>query len=445
MPRRKKNTSPSAASEVAPTMGINRVEAIIFSAGIVLFLFLMYTIREVASPFVVLGAILFLLYPLRANVMARNIMWLSVALFSLVRLFDHRRACAVRCRNALCVHPSSFGDEGRVVANSALATSIVIIFCGIEVRQRLVEEKDARLAHDGPPHGHALPLAAGHLAGAAIEQLLDAQQARRLVHRLAPRRRLHAAHLEGKLEDLPRRHLRVEGVALEDHRDVAVLRRHPRHRLARDDDVARVGLLEPRHQAQRGRLAAAARPHDDEELAARDRQRDRLERCRRGLARARREALAHPVEEDFDLGHRSISRGGRGSFRRGLGPPLRGARQVLLRVDLHVAAVRVDAVEGRAALEHLLEEIDEVRLLEGAPLAPRLAGPLRLRLVEPGEQLAGAVGAEPGHADELAAGLVAVDACATARRCGRPRRASSRRRSRGAGCGRCSGGASRCR
>src|SRR5205085_11364918 len=38
---------------------------------------------------------------------------------------------------------------------------------GVEVRERLVEEKALRVAHDGPPQGHALALAAGQLAGFA--------------------------------------------------------------------------------------------------------------------------------------------------------------------------------------------------------------------------------------------------------------------------------------
>src|SRR5579884_1562001 len=90
----------------------------------------------------------------------------------------------------------------------------------------------------------------------------------------------------------------------------------------------------------------------------------------------------------------------RASLGRGLAPPLLGARQVLARVDLHVPAVRVDAVERRPALDHVLEEVDEVRALEGAPLAPRLARVPRARLVEGGDDLARAVGGDLGDPDE---------------------------------------------
>ena len=43
----------------------------------------------------------------------------------------------------------------------------------VEVRQRLIEQKDLRLAHDGPPNGDALALAAGKLLGLALEKRLD--------------------------------------------------------------------------------------------------------------------------------------------------------------------------------------------------------------------------------------------------------------------------------
>jgi hypothetical protein len=39
---------------------------------------------------------------------------------------------------------------------------------GVEVGQRLVEQEDLRLAHDGAAHGHALALAAGQLARLAL-------------------------------------------------------------------------------------------------------------------------------------------------------------------------------------------------------------------------------------------------------------------------------------
>ena len=52
---------------------------------------------------------------------------------------------------------------------------------GVEVGERLVHQEHARLAHDGPAHGNALPLAARELAGLAIDPLGKPQQLGRLV------------------------------------------------------------------------------------------------------------------------------------------------------------------------------------------------------------------------------------------------------------------------
>src|SRR5579883_111307 len=98
------------------------------------------------------------------------------------------------------------------------------------------------------------------------------------------------------------------------------------------------------------------------------------------------------------------------SLRRGFSPPLLRACEVLAGVDLHVAAVRVDAMKLRAALDHVLKQVDEVRPLERPALAPRLAGMAAARLVEGRHELAGAFGGELGHADELAARLLRGDA-----------------------------------
>ncbi len=64
---------------------------------------------------------------------------------------DHRRAEAV-------VQAGEFGPHRHAQF-------------GVEVRQRLVEQEGRGLAHDGAADGDALALAAGELAGPAVEQL----------------------------------------------------------------------------------------------------------------------------------------------------------------------------------------------------------------------------------------------------------------------------------
>ena len=97
---------------------------------------------------------------------------------------------------------------------------------GVEVGQRLVEEEDLRLADQRPADGDALALAAGELGGLAIEELLELEHLRDLVGPPLDQvlRRLGDPEREGDV--LPHRHVRIERVGLEHHRDAALGRRH---------------------------------------------------------------------------------------------------------------------------------------------------------------------------------------------------------------------------
>ncbi|MFQ5797982.1 MAG: AI-2E family transporter, partial [Bacteroidota bacterium] len=82
--KKRKNVAPpsTGADPLSVTTDVRRpVEAILIVGSLLLLLFLVYTIQPVLSPFLVLGAILFLLYPLRRQPLVRNIMWLALMLF----------------------------------------------------------------------------------------------------------------------------------------------------------------------------------------------------------------------------------------------------------------------------------------------------------------------------------------------------------------------------
>ena len=66
------------------------------------------------------------------------------------------------------------------------------------------------------------------------------------------------------------RHVRVERVVLEHHRDVAVLGRHVVDDAPADLDLAAGDRLEPGDHAQQRRLAAARRTDQHAELAVGD-------------------------------------------------------------------------------------------------------------------------------------------------------------------------------
>jgi hypothetical protein len=65
----------------------------------------------------------------------------------------------------------------------------------------------------------------------------------------------------------------IEGIALEDESDVAILRLESDDALAADPDVAAIGLLEAGQHPERGRLATAGRTEEDKQLAVGDGQR----------------------------------------------------------------------------------------------------------------------------------------------------------------------------
>ena len=81
----------------------------------------------------------------------------------------------------------------------------------------------------------------------------------------------------GRLRELQRErdvvahgHVRIQRVALEHHRDVAVARGDLVDDLAADPQLAGRDVLEPRDHVQRGRLPATGRPDEDHELAVGD-------------------------------------------------------------------------------------------------------------------------------------------------------------------------------
>jgi len=54
---------------------------IVIIAALVLLVIFLYTIQIVVSPFLILGVIIFILYPIRENVIARRLLWTSILLF----------------------------------------------------------------------------------------------------------------------------------------------------------------------------------------------------------------------------------------------------------------------------------------------------------------------------------------------------------------------------
>ena len=140
----------------------------------------------------------------------------------------------------------------------------------VEVRERLVHQEGLRLSHDRAAHRDTLPLAARERARLALEELLDLEDPRRPPHALVDLFLRQLAQLEPESEVLLDGHVWVERVALEDHRDVPVLRSQVVDDSVANADLAVTDLLEAGEHPQRGRLAAAGRPDEDHQLGVLD-------------------------------------------------------------------------------------------------------------------------------------------------------------------------------
>ena len=138
---------------------------------------------------------------------------------------------------------------------------------GVEIRQRLVEEEHAGPHAQRAGQRDALLLAAGQLIRAAIPEPFQAHDAQEVLHARGDL----AARAAPDAERIPHvaghRQVREERVALEDHRGGPPIRRIPRHVLPVEPDPAGVRADEPAGHAQEGRLAAAARADERDQLA----------------------------------------------------------------------------------------------------------------------------------------------------------------------------------
>ena len=105
------------------------------------------------------------------------------------------------------------------------------------------------------------------------------------------------------------RHVRIQRVALEHHRDVAVLRLDVVRRRVADPDRALGRILEPRDHPERGRLPAARRPEQHEELVVLDLEVEVAHRD--DVAEALRDVVEHdPSHRDVRLRGEGTSPGG---------------------------------------------------------------------------------------------------------------------------------------
>ena len=142
----------------------------------------------------------------------------------------------------------------------------------VEVRERLVHKEHGGLADECPAHGDPLALPTRELPGLAQDDFREPEHVDRLACLPLALVLRNAAHPEGEGDVLEHVQVRVEGVVLEDHRHVPVAGRDVVDDLVVEADRSRRDLLQAGDHPQHGRLAAARRSDEDDELSLVDEQ-----------------------------------------------------------------------------------------------------------------------------------------------------------------------------
>ena len=115
---------------------------------------------------------------------------------------------------------------------------------GAEIGERLVEEEYLGLADDGTADGDALTLTTGEGLWLAVKHVGEAEDLGGFVDALLDFGARELTQLEAESHLIEKRHVRVERVVLENHRDATVLRLHVVDDAVADLDGAAGDLLE---------------------------------------------------------------------------------------------------------------------------------------------------------------------------------------------------------
>ena len=137
---------------------------------------------------------------------------------------------------------------------------------GVEVGQRLVHQEDLRVPDDGAADGDTLPLAAGQRLRLAVEVLGDIEDLGGLTDLAVDLRLRGLLQLQGEGHVIINGHVGIQSIVLEDHGDIAVLRRDVVREGLADVQLALADLFQTGDHSQGGGLTAARRTDEDDEL-----------------------------------------------------------------------------------------------------------------------------------------------------------------------------------
>ena len=140
----------------------------------------------------------------------------------------------------------------------------------IQVGQRLIEQEDGRVTDHGAAQSNTLTLTTGQSLRLTVEQVLNLQNLGSLADALVDLVLGHLAQLQTESHVLVNGHVRVQGVVLEDHRDVAVFRGNVVDQTVTDVHLTAGDLLQTGDHTQGGGLAAAGRTDENDKFLVGD-------------------------------------------------------------------------------------------------------------------------------------------------------------------------------
>src|SRR4029453_1995812 len=141
---------------------------------------------------------------------------------------------------------------------------------GVKVGQRLVHEEDLGGTDDCTAHGNTLALTTGECLRLAVQVCLEVKKLGGFANTLGALFLGDACNLQREAHVVRNSHVRVKSVVLENHCDVAVLRRNIRDVAVTDQNAAGVHILKSCEHAQGGGLTATGGSNEDQEFAIGD-------------------------------------------------------------------------------------------------------------------------------------------------------------------------------
>ena len=137
----------------------------------------------------------------------------------------------------------------------------------IERAQGFVQEQQCRVGGERTRESNPLALPAGELSGVAGAEFVQLEKSHQLAQPPFDVTPPHALELEPERHVLQHRHVRKEGIILENHVYIAPVGRQARNVLALQDHPSGIGELEPAQDSQRCGLPAAGRSEQGDEFS----------------------------------------------------------------------------------------------------------------------------------------------------------------------------------